>query len=231
MSNKKVLTIPDTVESNEEIGFSDGDVLDESILETLGIDIEGDNSSYISLIEIAEKLKNRRIYLFGDICTYNILVVIHQIHVLEERDPNSDIELYINSDGGYVVDCLALIDVMDASPCDFKITVLGMAASAACLIASNGTEGKRYAGRNSEFMFHEVSGPIPSMKMSDMSYIKTETKRIQDKFNRLFSRNTGMSIKELKDKFYQPNDKFLTAIEARKLGIVDHVVSPKRKKI
>lgn len=210
-------------------GEEEGEVLDESILESLGIDLSGDLSSYGNLIELSEKLENRRVYLFGDICTYNILVVIHQIHVLENRDPNKEIELFINSGGGYVIDCLALIDVMDASSCDFKVTVLGMAASAACLIASNGSPGRRYAGRNSEFMFHEVSGPIPDMKMSDMDYYRMETKRAQDKFNRLFSRNTGLSVGTLKKEFYQQKDKYITATEARKFGIVDHVMTPRRK--
>jgi len=218
-------------DDNQEYIEEGEDVLDESILESLGIDLGSDISSFHNIVEMAEKLRNRKVYIFGDICTYNILVVIHQIHVLEDRDPDSDIELYINSGGGYVIDCLALIDVMDASPCDFKVVVLGMAASAACLLASNGAEGKRYAGRNSEFMFHEVSAPIPDMKMSDMKYYKTETKRVQDKFNRIFSRNTGLSVGVLRKEFYKSKDKFLTATEARKYGIIDHVVTPRRKNI
>jgi ATP-dependent Clp protease protease subunit len=205
-------------------------ILDEKILEKLGINVNDqiDSSSISALFDIEERMKNRRVYLFGDICTYNILVVIHQIHILENRDPESEIELYINSAGGYVIDCLALIDVMDASPCDFRVVVLGMAASAACLIASNGTPGKRYAGRNSEFMFHEVSGPVPDMRMSDIQYIKKETKRVQDKFNRIFSRNTGISITNMKKDFYVDKDRYLTATEARKYNIVDHVLIPRR---
>ena len=205
--------------------------LDESILETLGIEGVGDSSPFGNVLDIVDRFKNRRVYLFGDICTFNILVVVNQIHILENRDPDTEIDLYINSGGGYVIDCLALIDTMDASPCDFKVTVLGMAASAACLIASNGTPGMRYAGRNSEFMFHEVSGPVPDMKMSELEYYGKETKRVQDKFNRIFTRNTGLSITQMKKEFYRPMDKFLTATEARKFGIVDHVLTPRRKNI
>ena len=222
--------LPLIVLKNNNESESEEEEFDESILETLGLDNDSDSNSYNNIINIIDKFKNRRIYLFGDICTYNILVVVNQIHILESRDPNSDIELYINSGGGFVIDCLALIDTMDASRCDFKVTVLGMAASAACLIASNGTPGKRYAGRNSEFMFHEVSGPVSEMKLSELEYYGKEAKRVQEKFNRIFTRNTGLSSLIMKKEFYRPKDKFLTAVEARKFGIVDHVLTPRRKK-
>jgi ATP-dependent Clp protease protease subunit len=135
-----------------------------------GLDISNENPAQVS-IEYLDRVNSRKIYLFDDIEKETIVNIIYQVHVLEQKS-NEDIEIVINSDGGIIEDCLALVDVMNASPCDFKTTVLGLAASAACLIASNGTFGKRYAGRNSEFMFHEVMeiGHM-AIKRSDISYL------------------------------------------------------------
>lgn len=182
-----------------------------------------------STFEYLERIESRKIYLFGDIETNNILHVIYQIHNLESKS-NEDIEIIINSYGGYVVDCFALIDVMDASKCDFRVVVLGMAASAACLIASNGTPGKRYAGKNSEFMFHEVMSSMPmETRQSDMPMLLKDTKRVQDRFTKIFSKNTGRSKEEIKDKFYGlTQDVYMTANQSKEFGIIDKIVRGKR---
>jgi ATP-dependent Clp protease protease subunit len=182
-----------------------------------------------SLIEYLDRIESRKIYLWGDVCKENILNVIFQIHMLEAKG-DEDIELIINSDGGYVVDCFALIDVMDSSSCDFKVTVLGMAASAACLIASNGTPGKRYAGKNAEFMFHEVMATGQQIRSSDLQYIKEETDRPQKKFNKIFSRNTGQAVKTIEKIFYgRKQDRYMTASEAKTFGIIDRIIPQKRR--
>jgi len=188
----------------------------------------------VSLLELLSGnfLTGRKIYLFGDIVTENILSVIEQIHSLEEKG-DEDIEIFINSNGGYVVDCLALVDVMDASNCDIQTTILGIAASAACLIASNGTKGKRYAGFNSVYMFHEVVTDIPDFKASNAKYHTEETERIQKRFTTIFSKNTGKTSKEIIEKFYKNEnnlDVFMTATQAKKFGIIDKIISGKNKK-
>ena len=170
----------------------------------------------------------RKVYLFGEVNTHSIWSVISQVHALESES-NEDIELYINSGGGYVVDCFALVDVMNSSPCDFKTIVVGQAASAACLIASNGACGKRYAGRNSEFLWHEVFGAIPEVRHSDLAFLKKETKRPQEKFNRIFSQNTGRAIKEIQESFYQQRDRFMSAQQAKEFGIFDLFLRHKKR--
>jgi ATP-dependent Clp protease protease subunit len=200
--------------------------LGEEILKAIGIESPSDVLSNHS-IEYLNRIRSRKIYLFGDVCTETIVAVIYQIHILETINSDEDIELVINSGGGDVTDCLALIDTMNASPCDFKITVLGFAASAACLIASNGANGKRCAGPNSEFMFHEIFGTFES-KTSDVVYYKKESERIQKKFNKIFSSNTGRSLSEIREEFYGSKDKFMTAGEARKFGIIDRVLGNKK---
>lgn len=170
----------------------------------------------------------RKIYLFGEIDQDNILSVIHHIHVLEKKS-DEDIDLYINSEGGYVYDCLALIDVMDASNCDIRTVVVGNAASAACLIASNGTPGKRFAGKNAEFMFHEAESII-GVKNSNIEQHRFDIRRRQKKITSIFSKNTGKPIEDIDKMFYCVNlDKLMSASEAKKFGIVDKILKNKRK--
>ena len=183
----------------------------------------------INLIEILEKMDDRKIFLFEDINKKSILNIINQIYLLERRN-DEDIELIINSDGGFVADCIALIDVMNASKCDFKTVVLGVAASAACLIAANGTPGKRWAGRNAEFMFHEAYETVAEIRSSDLRYIVKETQRTQQKINRIFSKCTGRSIAEISEIFYGTSrDTYMNAEEARKFGMVDKILRVKRR--
>jgi len=187
-----------------------------------------DLSSMENILSILEELKNRKIYLFGEINKESVLNTIVQIHSLEDRS-NEDIEILINSDGGYVVDCLALIDVMNFSNCDFKTIALGTTASAACLIISNGTEGKRFAGKNTDFMFHEVYGDIPDFRISNAKYHEEEAKKIQNKFTSIFAINTGKTKKEIEKTFYKTNekDRFFTSKEAKEFGIIDKILKTK----
>ena len=194
---------------------------------------DDDFESNQPMLQILESMNGkpplRKVYLFGEVNTRSIWSVISNIHMLESES-NEDIELYINSGGGYVIDCFALVDVMNSSPCDFTTIVVGQAASAACLIASNGACGKRYGGRNSEFLWHEVFGAIPEVRHSELAFWKRETKRPQEKFNRIFSQNTGRSIKEINDNFYHEKmESYLSAQQAKDFGIIDHLLRHKKR--
>lgn len=193
-------------------------------------EVEIDESLYFNIMNAMSSFETRAVYLVGDINETSIFSLINHIHILENKDPNLDITIYINSDGGMVQDCLALIDVMDSSPCDVSTHTLGRAASAACLIASNGTQGKRYAGKNAEFMFHEIYGDVSDLKYSDMLYYKNLFKRQLKTVNRIFSKNTGKSNKDIKATFMDDDlDKWMNAAEAKKFGIIDKVILGKRK--
>lgn len=199
--------------------------------EELTIPIDAENFSFFNLFNgMQSALETRHVYLTGEINELNIISVISQIHILEKKG-EEDISLFINSDGGVIQDCLALIDVMDVSPCDIATYTIGRAASAACLIASNGTVGKRFAGPNAAFMFHEVYGDVFDFKYSNLSYYRDLFNRETKRVNKIFSRNTGKTIKEIKNLFLAEDlDKWLTSEEAVKFGIIDKVMSIKRKK-
>jgi len=205
-----------------------GKELAEEILKALGLD-NNPSTDLTVFIDYIRKISNRKVYFFGDVNKISVLSAICQINFLEKIDPGKDIEIVINSGGGSVTDCFALIDAMNISNCDFKILVLGMAASAACLIASNGTKGKRFAGQNAEFMFHEIISEIPPAKTSEVVHYEKGIVRIQKRFSRVFSKNVDRSEKEIQDMFYKEKEKFMTANEARGFGIIDYVCRGKRK--
>jgi len=173
----------------------------------------------------------RRIYLSGEINEISIEDIIEKIHVLEQIS-KEDIYLYINSDGGYVSDAFALVDIMNASECDVNTIIVGRAASAACLIASNGSPGKRFAGTNAEFMYHQLYTDITEAKHSDLPYYEKEIKRMQTKMNKVFAKNTGRNDQEIKKMFFRTHlDQWMNANGAKKFGIVDHFLRNKRKLI
>jgi len=173
-------------------------------------------------------METRSIYITGFIEEVSIESVIAQIHMLESKN-REDIHIYVNSDGGYLQDCFALIDIMDSSPCDICTFTVGRAASAACLIASNGTKGKRYGGKNAEFMFHELYGDIVDAKKSNLSYHRDMFDKTNQKVNKIFCKNTGQTIKNIKNVFYDRNlDRWMNCLEAKKFGIIDKIMK-KRK--
>lgn len=198
---------------------------------------ESDMYSEYENIAISALLNNpsistetRDLYLIGEVNEQSTGHIISQIHFLEKIDNKKDIRLFINSDGGYMQDCLALINVMDAVQCDISTYTIGRAASAACLIASNGSPGKRYAGANSEFMYHEMYGDVPELKASEFPYYRKEFHRKIKTLNYIFSRNTGKSIPDIKKVFLEEYlDKWMDAKEAKKFGIIDHFMPVKRK--
>ncbi len=198
---------------------------------------ENYDDSELNDVDISDDIRNfelypedRKIYLFGPININSILMVIKKIHFLEKFDKYQDIELIINSDGGVIDDTFALIDVMDNSPCQFKIVVVGRAASAACIIAANGTHGKRYCGRYTEFMFHDVWGTIEEVQAIDIPYHLKEFRRCQAKLLKIFAKNTGNKKDEIVKNFILTrNDKYMTAYQAKKCGIVDHILPCKKE--
>lgn len=180
-----------------------------------------------SIIQLAT---NRSIYFFGSVDKQSVLNAISQIHLCESMG-KEDIFMYINSDGGFINDCFALIDVMDNSPCDINTIVLGTAASAACIIASNGTSGKRFAGKNSEIMYHESYGNWFEVKSSEINYYAQELIKTQERCDAILKRNTGKTTSEIKKCFLEKRlDKFMTAKEAKEFGIIDEILSTRRRK-
>jgi len=164
---------------------------------------------------------NRIIYINGDFTEEMAKEVFEKIVTLEISNPRKDILLMIDSYGGYVHSYLAIHDAIMLSRCNVATFCIGKAMSCGQLLLTSGAKGKRFASKNSRIMMHEISS-MSWGKLTDMEVDLNESKELQKIVNRLTEDYTGLSkskIKKLLEK-----DSFLSAEEAKNLGIIDHVV-------
>jgi len=166
-------------------------------------------------------LKDRIIFLGGPINDAVANTVIAQLLFLEKQDEKADVMIYINSPGGVVTSALAIYDTMNYVKCDVSTVCIGMAASAASLLLSSGTKGKRLTLPNSEIMIHQVMGGTEG-QASDIEISARHILKIKEKLNRILVKNTGQSL----DKIEKDSDRdyYMNAEEAKKYGIVDKIV-------
>lgn len=171
-------------------------------------------------------LKDRVIFLVGQVEDYMANLVIAQLLFLESENPDKDIDLYINSPGGVVTAGLAIYDTMQFIKPDVRTLCIGQAASAAALLLCSGTAGKRYALPNSRVMIHQPLGGYRG-QASDIEIHARETMLIKDRLNRIMAHHTGKKVDQiLKD---TDRDNFMSAEEAVNYGIIDKVFTSRTK--
>lgn len=169
-------------------------------------------------------LVDRIIFIGDEIDDHLASIVIAEILYLEAEDPEKDICIYINSPGGLVTAGMAIYDTMQYVKCDISTICVGQAASMGAFLLSSGTKGKRFALPNAEVMIHQPLGGF-SGQAEDMK-IRTEwMMRTREKINKILSKNTGRTEKEISRD--TDRDNFMTAEEAAKYGIVDKVIETK----
>ena len=172
--------------------------------------------------ELFSKLFNERVvFLFHEINDDLAASIIGQMLALEQADPSKDIFLYINSPGGSVSAGMAIYDVMRRLRCHVSTVSCGMSASMGAFLLAGGTKGKRIAYENSDIMLHQVLGGA-SGQAADVEIAEKNLLRIRTKVNGMLSDFTGMSVKKIEQ--ICDRDCWLTAKEAKKLGIVDEVI-------
>jgi ATP-dependent Clp protease, protease subunit len=166
-------------------------------------------------------LKDRIIFLQGEIDDYSANLIVAQILFLQFDDPKADIHLYINSPGGSVTAGMGIYDTMRYVTCDVATYVIGMAASMAATLLAAGTKGKRNALPHSEVMIHQVLGGArgPATDIEIRSRHLLRTKKLM---NELLSKLTGQPLERVEKD--TDRDNFLTAKEAMEYGLVDHVL-------
>ncbi len=166
-------------------------------------------------------LKDRIIMLGGPIDDNVANTIIAQLLFLDKQDKKSDISLYINSPGGVVTAALAIYDTMNYIKSDVSTVCVGMAASAASLLLSSGTKGKRLILPNAEVMIHQVMGGAEG-QASDIEISAKHILKIKDSLNKIIAKNTGQPL----DKIERDSDRdfYMNAEEAKKYGIVDKIV-------
>ena len=170
-------------------------------------------------------LKDRIIFLGGGIDDNVANIVIAQLLFLESEDPKKDITLYVNSPGGSVTSTLAIIDTMNYLQAPVSTVCIGIAASGAAMILSAGRKGKRYALPNSEIMIHQPLGGIEG-QASDIAITAAHILKTKESLNKMLAQNTGKSLAQIEKD--TDRDFFMSAEDAKKYGIIDDVIKPKK---
>ena len=166
-------------------------------------------------------LKERIIFLVGQIEPQMANLIVAQMLFLESENPEKDIYLYINSPGGVVSAGLAIYDTMQFIRPNVATLCTGMAASAAALLLASGHEGKRFCLPNATVMIHQVLGGYQG-QASDIEIHARETMRVGRVVNEILARHTGKDVDVIKKA--TDRDNFMTAVEARDYGIIDKVL-------
>lgn len=165
-------------------------------------------------------LKDRIIFLIGEIEDQVANLVIAQMLFLESEDPKKDINLYINSPGGAVTSAMAMYDTMQFIKPDVRTLCIGQAASAGALLLAGGTAGKRHALPHSTVMIHQVLGGYQGQG-TDILIHAQQTKLVSDRITRILSSHTGKSFEQIEKDTNR--DYFLTAKQAVEYGLIDSV--------
>lgn len=166
-------------------------------------------------------LKERIIFIGSSIDDMVANSVIAQLLFLEAEDAKQDIKIYIHSPGGYVTAGLAIYDTMQYVKCDISTVVIGTAASMAALLLAGGAYGKRLALPNAEVMIHQPMGGAEG-QASDIKIRAEHILHTRDRLNKILAKHTKQDLKRIE--LDTDRDKFMTAEEAKKYGIIDKVI-------
>ncbi|MDH3401447.1 MAG: ATP-dependent Clp endopeptidase proteolytic subunit ClpP [Chromatiales bacterium] len=166
-------------------------------------------------------LKERVVFLVGQVEDQVCNLVVAQLLFLESENPDKDIHLYINSPGGSVSAGLSVYDTMQYIKPDVSTICVGQAASMGAVLLAGGTKGKRYALPHSRAMIHQ---PIAGYQgqASDIDIHAKEVLKVRDQLNGILALHTGQSISQIETD--TDRDRFMSAPEAVEYGLIDHVL-------
>ena len=172
-------------------------------------------------IFIQDLLKERIIFLTGQINDNVASLVTAQLLFLEAEDPKKEIYLYINSPGGLVTAGLGIYDTMQYVKPDISTLCIGQAASMGSFLLAAGTKGKRFSLPNSRIMVHQPSAGFQG-QATDIEIHANEVLSLKKRLNEIYSKHTGKSVDEIKSALERDN--FMTADVAQSFGLIDEVV-------
>ena len=170
-------------------------------------------------------LKDRIIFIDGEINDATADLAVAQMLFLESENPDKDISIYINSPGGSVTAGLAIYDTMKYVKCDIQTICMGQAASMAAILLAGGTKGKRYALPSSRVMIHQPRGGIGGQE-SDVAIMAKEIIRLKKLSIEYLAKDTDKSIEKISEDIER--DFFMPALEAKEYGIIDHVMTSRK---
>jgi ATP-dependent Clp protease protease subunit len=166
-------------------------------------------------------LKERIIFLTGQINDNVASLVTAQLLFLEAEDPKKEIYLYINSPGGLVTAGLGIYDTMQYIKPDISTLCIGQAASMGSFLLAAGTKGKRFSLPNSRIMVHQPSAGFQG-QATDIEIHANEVLSLKKRLNEIYSKHTGKTVEEIKSALERDN--FMTAETAKSFGLIDEVV-------
>lgn len=177
--------------------------------------------------DIYSRLLKERIVFLGSAIDEDVAnTVVAQLLFLQKEDEKKDISMYVNSPGGSVSAGLAILDTMRYISCDVSTVCVGLAASMGAVILTAGAKGKRFALPNAEIMIHQPWGGIQG-QATDLSIQATHILKIKDRLNKILKECTGQTLEAIERD--TDRDKYMSAEEALKYGLIDSIVKEKMK--
>lgn len=170
-------------------------------------------------------LRDRIIFLGGEIDGHTANLVVAQMLFLENQSPDKDIIFYINGPGGSVYDAFAIYDTMQYVKCDIQTVGVGIQASAAAFLLSSGTKGKRLLLPHATVMIHQPAAATRG-KVTDMEIDLREGLRMKKLMNEIMAKNTGQTLRKIEADVER--DFWMDADEAKKYGLVDKVIDSRK---
>ena len=172
-------------------------------------------------------LEDRIIFLGEEVNDTSASLIVAQMLYLEAKDPDKDIQLYINSPGGSITAGMAIYDTMQYIKCDVSTICVGMAASMGAFLLTAGAKGKRFALPNSEVMIHQPLGGMQG-QATDIKIHADRIIKMREKLNAIMAERSGQSIEKVTQD--TERDNFMSAEEAKAYGLIDGVIEPKKQK-
>jgi len=167
-------------------------------------------------------LKERVIFLVGEVNDYMANLIVAQLLFLESENPEKDISLYINSPGGSVSAGMAIYDTMNFIKPDVSTLCNGMAASMGAFLLSSGAKGKRFSLPSSKVMIHQPLGGARG-QATEIEIAAREIIKTREQLNRILAENTGQPLERIERD--TERDYYLSAAESKEYGLVDEVIS------
>lgn len=171
-------------------------------------------------------LKERIIFLTGEVNDEVSALVCAQLLFLEAEDPKKDIFFYINSPGGVVTSGMAMYDTMQYISCNVNTLCIGQACSMGSLLLAGGAKGKRFALPNARIMIHQPSGGFRG-QATDIEIHAKEILDMKKRLNQIYAHHTGKKIDIIERAMERDN--FMTPQEAKKFGLIDHIVTNRQE--
>lgn len=167
-------------------------------------------------------LKDRIIFLGTQVDEHTANLIVAQLLFLDNEDTKKDIYLYINSPGGSVYDALAIYDTMQYVKADIQTVGIGVQASAAAFLLSSGAKGKRFLLPHATVMIHQPSSGTQG-KVTDQEIDLRESLRVKKLLEEIMAKNTGQKASKIHEDMER--DRWMTASEAKKYGLIDEVIN------